>query len=171
MLKQATFAAIVAAVTLLSGQAFADTATDTFKVKITILKTCTVNAGAASDIDLGSVISSATNTSASNTIKVTCSKTTPYNIGLRPSNNDTAGAGVMAPTVAAASTDTVPYQLRSVSATGAIWGNTATASNVGNGVAGIGTGQPVSHTVFAVAPSANFTPTSYNDTVQVTINY
>jgi spore coat protein U-like protein len=38
-------------------------------------------------------------------------------------------------------------------------------------VAGIGTGVAQSVPVFAVAPSANFTPDNYSDIVTVTVNY
>jgi spore coat protein U-like protein len=65
----------------------------------------------------------------------------------------------------------VPYQLNSVSNTGPVWGNTATATTVGNGVAGTGTGisQPIP--VYATVPSANFTPDTYTDTVTVNVNF
>lgn len=68
-------------------------------------------------------------------------------------------------------TDKVPYQLRAVSVSGNAWGNTATASAVGNGVAGNGTGTTQSIPVFAVAPSANFIPDNYSDMVTVHVNY
>ncbi|WP_036596853.1 Csu type fimbrial protein [Ottowia thiooxydans] len=171
MFKKALSTVALVSAAVFSGQAMADTAQSNFKVKITILKSCSVAAGSASDINLGSVLSTATDTSGSNTISVTCSKNTPYFIGLAPSNSNTTGAGVMAPEVVGSSPDTVPYQLHSVSATGPVWGNTATAAAIGNGVAGTGTGLAVSHTVYAVAPSANYTPTSYVDTVTVTVNY
>jgi len=151
----------------------ANPATATFQVLITILKACTVTAGTASNINLGSVAATATNTANSNTISVNCSKTTPYYVGLSPSNANTAGAGVMASTTApATNTDKVPYQLNSTSgASGTIWGNTATSTAVGNGVAGTGTGLAQTLTVYAVAASANFTPDSYADTVTVNVNY
>lgn len=171
MFKQVFSTAVFATLAFLSGHAMADTATANFQVKMTILKSCSVTAGAASDITLGSVSSTATNTSGSNNISVTCSKTTPYYIGLAPSNNSTAGDGRMSPTVLGSSSDTVPYQLRSVSATGPVWGNTATATTVGNGVGDVGSGAAKTHTIYAVAPSANFTPGSYADTVTVTVNY
>jgi spore coat protein U-like protein len=66
----------------------------------------------------------------------------------------------------------VPYQLTSTAgAGGTIWGNTATSTAVGNGVAGTGTGAAQSLTVYATAASANFTPDSYADTVTVNVNY
>ena len=150
----------------------AATVNATFQVKITIQKSCTITAGSASDIDLGTHPATDTNITGSNTISVNCSKTTPYFIGLLPSNSNSTGAGVMSSTSGGSNTDTVPYQLRSTSGmAGTIWGDTATATAVGNGVAGTGTGAAVTHTVYATVPSANFTPDSYADTVTVHVNF
>jgi spore coat protein U-like protein len=154
----------------LAGPAMADTVSSTFEVTITIEKACAVTAGAASDISLGTVAATATNVAGNNTITVNCSTTTPYFIGLAPSNADTTGAGTMAGT--GTNTDEVPYQLRSATgASGAVWGNTATATSVGNGVAGTGTGADATHTVYVTVPSANFTPDTYTDVVTVNVNY
>lgn len=147
--------------------AVAATSTSTFQVLINVNKACVVIAGPTSNIDFGSVASYATDLSASNSISVTCSKSTPYNIGLLPSNNSSTGAGAMGNT----GTDTIPYQLRSVSANGAIWGSTATSTSVGNGVAGTGTGSAQSIPVWATVASVNVTPGSYSDTVTVQVNY
>lgn len=152
-----------------SAPAIAATATANFQVKMTILKSCSVVAGTASDIDLGSVNADYTGVSSgSNTIHVTCSKTTPYYIGLRPSNNSTTGAGVMSGT--GGNTDQVPYQLAS-DGSGTNWGDTATSTSVGNGVAGLGSGLAQDIPVYATAPSANFTPDTYADTVTVNVNF
>lgn len=114
-------------------------------------------------------------TSGNSTISVNCSKTTPYFIGLAPSTANgggTGGAGAMSSVAnAATNTDKVPYQLNQTSATGPVWGNTATTTTVGNGVAGTGTGVAQTYTVYATAASANFTPDSYADTVTVNVNY
>ncbi|MET3442367.1 spore coat protein U-like protein [Variovorax paradoxus] len=168
MKKPSFLLAAVLAVTATSA-AFAATTSSTFQVLITVNKACSVVAGAASNIDFGQVNSSTPAVSASSNINVTCSKSTPYNVGLTPSNSSTTGAGVMLPAVAGP--DTVPYQLRSVSATGPIWGNTATATAVGNGVAGTGTGATQAIPVFATVANANVTPGAYLDTVTVTVNY
>lgn len=165
--------AIVASIT---PAAHAATATGSFQVQIEIQKSCTVTAGAGSDINVGSVASTATNSAGSNTISVTCTKSTPYFIGLAPSaaNGGTnSGSGAMASTGGVAgNTDKVSYQLRSTAGTsGTVWGNTATTSTVGNGVAGTGNGSAQSHTVYATVPSANYTADSYADTVTVTVNY
>lgn len=147
-----------------------------FTVKATVAKSCSVTTG--SDIQLGSaggVAVTATNITGNNTISVTCSGGTAYNIGLLPSNNNTGGAGVMAALNLApvtGNTDSVPYQLRSSPGmTGTIWGNTATSTSVGNGKSGSGTGMAQAITVYATTPGANFTPDSYADTVTVTVNY
>jgi spore coat protein U-like protein len=149
-----------------------------FTVRAAVIKSCTVTAGAASNIQLGAaggVDATATNIMGNNTIGVTCSSGTPYFIGLRPSNNNSAGLGRMValniPPVTG-NTDTIPYQLRSAAGmTGQIWGNTATATAVGNGVARTGTGANQNVTVYATTPNANFTPDSYADTVTVIVNY
>ena len=173
-IKNTLRAAVVAAlVTGAASAQAANPATATFQVLITITKACTVTAGSASNINLGSVAATAVNTTGSNTISVNCSKTTPYYVGLAPSNANTAGAGTMVSTTApATNTDKVPYQLTSTAgAGGTIWGNTATSTALGNGVAGTGTGTAQSLTVYATAASANFTPDSYADTVTVNVNY
>lgn len=153
-------------------EANAAVANGTFQVLMTIQKSCTVTAGSGSNINLGSVDASAANTSGNNTISVNCSKTTPYFIGLEPSNSNTLGAGLMSSVAnAVTNTDKVPYQLTQTSATGPVWGNTATTTAAGNGVQGTGNGTAQTYTVYATAASANFTPDSYADTVTVNVNY
>lgn len=169
MKKLSLIVAATLAVTTSAVLAATSPATATFQVLITVNKACSVIAGTASNIDFGAVDSSATGLSASSNISVTCSKSTPYNVGLLPSNNSTTGGGVMSPIVVGP--DTVAYQLRSVSATGPVWGSTATATAVGNGVAGTGTGAAQTIPVFATVANANVTPGAYADTVTVLVNY
>lgn len=166
-------ACLVATSLFMAPSAHAATQTDTFQVLLEIQKSCSVTAG--SNIDLGDVVSTDTNIAASNTINVTCTKGTPYYIGLAPSldngGND-AGLGSMASTSGAGNADTVPYQLRQAAGlAGSIWGNTATDASAGNGVGATGTGAAKPHTVYATVASANFTADTYADTVTVTINY
>lgn len=139
-----------------------------FNITATVARRCTVTAGAT--LNLGTVASSTTNVSGNNSIVVTCATSTPYYVGLSPSNANTTGAGQMAGT--GSNTDKVPYQLRSTSGlSGTVWGNTATSTSVGNGVAGTGNGLGQSFTVYATVPSANYTPDTYTDTVTVNVNY
>ena len=172
---------LAAAVLVASGAAFTASAatspaTATFQVLITIQKACTVSAGPASNINLGTVNSTATNTTGNSTISVTCSKTTPYFVGLAPSTvnggNTTGGGNMISTTASTTNTDKVPYQLSSTAGpAGTPWGNTATSTTLGNGVGGTGNGSAQSLPVYATAPSANFTPDSYADTVTVNVNF
>ncbi|TBR77565.1 MAG: spore coat U domain-containing protein [Burkholderiaceae bacterium] len=138
-----------------------------FTVSATVTKQCTVTAG--SNLNLGTVAPTATNVAGNTSVSVTCSNTTPYYVGLLPSNNNTAGAGVMSGT--GGNTSTVPYQLYQNAGLTTIWGNTATATNAGNGVPGTGNGVAQSIPVYARAASADFQPDTYTDTVVVNVNY
>lgn len=139
-----------------------------FTVSATVAKQCTVTAN--SNLNLGSVPPTSTNVTGSNSLAVTCSNATPYYIGLAPSNGNANGAGTMKG--APGNTDVVPYQLRSTPGWGGtVWGNTATTTAVGNGVAGTGNGSAQALTVYATAPSADFAPDTYSDTVTVNVNY
>ncbi len=149
--------------------AMANQSTAQFEVRLEIQAACSVLAGAGSDIDLNAHSSTATDLAGSSEITVNCSPNTPYFIGLAPSNNAVNGAGVM---TLAGGGDAVPYQLRSaVGTSGTIWGNTATSSAVGNGVAGTGSGADQTIPVYVTVPSANYTPGNYSDVVQVAVNF
>ena len=152
------------------GAAAAAPATASFQVKMTIQKSCSVTAGSASDINLGTVLSTAINQTGNNTISIVCSKTTPYTIGLLPATTGgTAnGTGFMISTTAPGTNlDKVPYSLYSDSGNSVVWGNTIGT----NTVASTGTGAAKTHTVYAKNIDANYTPDSYADTVNVTVTY
>ena len=144
-----------------SGQKF------TLHVQATVANNCTVTANGPASF--GTVPSSATNLTASTSIGVDCPSGTAYRIGLAPSNGNTAGAGVLSGS--SGNTDHPPYQLRSASSSGPIWGNTATATSTGNGVAGTGNGSVQTFSIYITAPSANYTPDGYSDTVTVNLNF
>lgn len=139
----------------------------TVNVSATKSNACTVSAG---NLAFGTVRANATNLSGQSTLTVTCPTGTAYYIGLAPSNASTTGAGMMTGT--GGNTDKPAYQLRSTSgSSGTIWGNTATSTSVGNGVAGTGSGSAQNRTVYATMPNANYRPDSYGDTVTVRVNY
>lgn len=144
-----------------------DGTNNTLTATATVANACTVSAGTA--LALGTVASTATNTWSSTNISVTCPNGTAYYIGLAPSNGSSTGAGALTGT--GGNTDQPAYQLRSGSSSGPVWGNTATATSVGNGVSGTGTGSAQSKTVYATLPSANYRPDTYQDTVTVNVNY
>lgn len=142
--------------------------TKSFTVSATVIPHCQVTTTGA--LDFGSVLSSKTPTTSANLINVTCSNTIPYNIGLASLNNsgNNTGAGIMKST--GTNTDIVPYQLQS-NINGKIWGNTATSTNVGNGVAGIGSGFVQQKTVFATVSNTDVKPDDYSDIVNIRVNY
>lgn len=141
-----------------------------FRVEATVIKDC--NVSTAADVTVGgtSVSAAETNITGNTVISVACTNATPYFIGLRPSNNSTVGAGVMSGT--GGNTNKVGYQLRSTTGSaGKLWGNTATSTTVGNGVADTGTGLNKTHEVFVTVPSVDFKPDNYSDTVTISVNY
>lgn len=134
-----------------------------FNVLATVAKQCTITTNG--NINLGSVNSTAVNSTSSNTLSVNCTNSTPYTVGLVPSNSSTTGAGVMSGT--GSNTDTVPYQLSSTAGPGGVvWGSSAA-----NSITGTGSGTATTYTVYATAPTANYTPDSYSDTVTVNVTY
>ncbi|WP_171996357.1 spore coat U domain-containing protein [Psychrobacter sp. DAB_AL43B] len=148
-----------------------DTVRFPFKVQAAVLPSCTITA--TSNVNLGPRSASETNITGSNSsaITVNCTNGGSYYIGLKPSNNDQNGEGVMSG-LTTGNTDKVPYQLRSTSGiAGKVWGNTATSTAVGNGVADFGTGSNKTHEVFVTVPNADFKPDNYSDTVTIHVNY
>lgn len=139
----------------------------TLSITATVSNACTVDALA--NANLGNVVAGAMAPAGSTTIRVRCPSGTAYNIGVLPSNNNTAGAGVMRGT--GSNPDTIAYQLRRSSGTGQIWGNTATTTSAGNGIAGTGNGSDQDFTVYVTVPDSNYRPDTYSDTVRVTLNY
>ena len=141
-----------------------------FTVQATVIPSCSVTS--ASDVNLGSHSASKKSITGNNpsAINVTCTKGTPYTIGLMPSNKRVDGAGVMSGT--GGNTDKIAYQLRSTTGiAGQIWGNTATSSTLGNGVLGIINGINQSYPVYVTVPSADFKPDDYSDKVTIQLNY
>ncbi len=142
-----------------------------FSVSATVNANCLVNSVA--NINFGTQASIATNLQGSTSLSVQCTRTTPYYIGLQPSNGSLTGAGVMSSVANPLNTDQVPYQLRQTAGmSGTIWGNTATSSSAGNGRGGMGTGVSTqSYTIYATVPTANYSPDDYKDIVTVTVNF
>ncbi len=169
---KSAIALAVFAMTAGSAVAASNPATTTFQVKLTVLKACTV---AATNIDFGTQDANvSTALSGTGSVTVTCSKTTPYKIGLAPlvANGGTnSGTGNMVSTTAPTTqTDKVAYSLYQDGAFGTPWGNTSGT----NTVSGTGTGaaQPAVTIYGKVAiGAANVTPDSYADVVTVNVSY
>ncbi len=173
IVRLALIAACTGAVAAHAGQS-----SSTFQIQLTIRSACKVSARPG-NIDLGSVPAqaAAVNAHGQTTFKVNCSKHTPFYIGLAPSaaNGGTnAGTGHMKGAIGG-NADRVPYTLYSDAGFTTVWGNQATRTAVGNGVAGTGAGMAaagaLSFTAYAQATNADFRPDRYRDTVRVTVNY
>lgn len=150
--------------------------TTTFNVKIIITKACTITAAAATDVDFGTAVSTATTPSnAQGTITAQCSALTPYTIALNAganagTANDVTTRRMKNTNVAVTTNNFVGYQLYQDAAHATVWGAT-TGTNT---VAGIGTGLAVPYPVYGqiANPSVNNAATgNYQDTVTATISY
>jgi len=150
------------------------TATTSFDVSMTIKTACTV---AASNVNLGTVAARrTTELSGTTAIRVTCSKGTPYNIGLRSTraNAATNGTGTMSGSTGNA--DTIGYALFQTPDFSKAWGDTATSIDVGNGAGRTSDDglTAFSHSVYVKVPGSeitNKTADTYRDTITVTVNY
>lgn len=149
---------------LLGGVAQAATATTTFQSKIIITAACAVTATPLDFLTTGLITA---NIDATSTLAVTCTNTTPYNVGL--------GVGTFGTTVtarkmkvSAAATDAVGYSMFRDSARTLNWGNTVATDTL----AGTGNGLAQSLTVYGRVPAqAAVAPGTYTDTVTVTVTY
>jgi spore coat protein U-like protein len=161
-----TFACTAASIAaLMSTAAFAATPlTTNFTVQIRILDACSV--GTPASLDFGSQSALTANQDQTTSIQVTCSLTTPYHIGLDQGLN---GASVSTRKMkGATSADTVTYALYRDTLRTANWGNTVSTDTID----AIGTGLPISHTVYGRVPSQTTPrPDTYTDTITVTVNY
>jgi len=140
----------------------AATTTTTFNVSLAITASCAVSATPLAFGSSGVIAANIDNTS---TVSVTCTNTTPYNVGLD------AGAGTGA-TVATremtAGGATVNYTLYQNPGRSTIWGNTVGTDTMG----GTGNGSAQILTVYGRVPSQSTpAPGAYSDTITVTVTY
>lgn len=142
---------------------FAQTATDTFEVRITIAEECQIIS--TQTLDFGSTGVLTTDVDGSAQLQVACTNTTPYDVGLD------AGLGAGATTTTRLMTSgaaTVAYALFRDAARSSNWGDTVGT----NTQAGIGTGTTQNYTVYGrVSPQTTPAPGTYTDTVTVTVTY
>jgi spore coat protein U-like protein len=149
------------ALSLLSGQAQAATASTTFSVTATVAATCTIS---ATNLAFGSYTGALTN--ATSTISVTCTNTTGYNVGLDAGTS--TGATVTTRKMTGPAGATLAYALYQDSAHTVNWGNTVGTDTV----SGMGNGSAQTLTVYGQVPAGQFvTPGAYTDTITVTITY
>lgn len=138
------------------------TDTTTFNVTITIVESCDIHTGAATNVAFGSQTRSAGTADAAGTLQVNCSLNTAYNIALNNGSNFAAGTRRMANGGVF-----VPYGLFKDAGRSTAWGNTVGT----NTLAGSGTGSAVAVPVYGRATSLNAPAGTYTDTVTATITY
>lgn len=140
-----------------------------FQVTATVFPQCQITA--TNKLDFGTRIG--TNIAvapggASAGLSVQCTNTTPYQIGLTPSNGNSGGYGTMVASGAVAgNTDSVKYNLYRDAAGSQPWGNVM-GSNTSTGS---GTGAVNNTTVYGGLIHQAVTPDTYKDTVTVTVTY
>ncbi len=143
------------------------TGTATFNVTLTLTANCTI---VANPLNFGSngVLTSVIDRST--TVAVTCTNTTPYNVGLDGGNvtGSTVAARLLAGTTTGNTTTTVAFQLYQDAAHGTVWGNTQGT----NTVPGTGSGSAQSITVYGeVAVQATPKPDVYQTTITATVYF
>ncbi len=138
-----------------------DTATTSyFTLTVSVSPACSISANPLAFGNYSSVVLDSTTT-----LSVTCTDTTPYNVGL---NAGTAtGATVTSRMMTGPGAATLNYALYSNSGYSTNWGN-----STGSWVAGTGTGSAQTLTVYGQIPGGQY-PTAgvYKDTVIATVNY
>ncbi|MFC3571224.1 spore coat U domain-containing protein [Paracoccus sp. TOH] len=141
----------------------AQTATDSFNVRITIAEECQIISTETLDFGNAGVLTSDVDASA--TLQVACTNSTPYDIGL----DQGSGAGATTTTrLMSAGADTIGYQLFRDSGRTANWGDTVGTDTL----AATGTGAAESFTVYGrVIAQTTPAPGTYTDTVTVTVTY
>lgn len=139
--------------------------TATFDVTMGIVADCTVAAGA---LDFGAargVLTSAV--TATSNINVTCTNTTPYNLGLNAGTGTGSSGTTRYLSGTGANTGTVRFNLLQ-SAGGAAWGDTQGTNTLG----GTGSGTQQTLTVHGEIPAqASPAPDTYKSTITATVYF
>ena len=159
-------AAIIAALPGLAGAAvYSQSKTASFDVTMKIVADCTIS---ASGIDFGQtqgVLAAAVNGSSS--INVTCTNTTPYNVGLNAGTGTGSSGTTRYMNGTGANTNTVKFNLYQAQGS-TPWGNTQGTDTM----AGTGTGSAQTLTVYGEIPAqATPTPDNYKSTITATVYF
>jgi spore coat protein U-like protein len=149
---------------LLSNAAQAATATSNFQVRLTIQAQCL--AATANDLDFGTTGFLSSNVDVQSSISVSCTNTTPYNVGFDKGVN---GASVTTRQMKGGPSDElISYAIYSDSGRSTNWGNTVGTDTV----AGTGSGSGQTINVYGrVPPQTTPRPGNYTDTITVTVTY
>ena len=147
-----------------AGAADASTTNSNLAVSMTITAGCTVTAGSVS---FGTQSSLQSNVDQTGSLSVTCSNTTPYNVGF-DSGANSASVTTRKMKGGASNTEFVSYSLYTTSGRTTNWGNTVGTDTV----TGTGNGSAQTLTVYGRVPAQTLgSPGAYADTVTVTVTY
>jgi len=143
------------------------TATATLNVTLTLQANCTIS---ATPLNFGTngVLASALNQQTN--VAVTCTNTTPYNVGLDAGTvaGSTVASRLMAGTTTGNTGTTVGFELYQDAGHATVWGNTQGT----NTVAGTGTGSAQSISIYGQVPAqATPQPDTYQTTVTATVYF
>lgn len=174
-MKQKLLASALIGTLLLSGNTPAvdaatysnGTSTGTFNVSMTVQANCTISANALSFIS-NNVLTTAVNQQT--TLSVTCTNTTPYNVGLDAGNvtGSTVANRLMAGTSAGNTTTTVAFQIYQDLARTLPWGSTQGTNTVG----GTGTGAAQAIPVYGQVPvQVTPKPDTYQTAITATVYF
>lgn len=162
MNRKALLTSLTAALGLTAaGAALAAQSTTDFEVRVTITSTCDVGVLEATDVDFGSIASTAMNVSATGQLHVRCTNGTAYTVALDQGDNASDGSRRMA-----GGGNYVPYGLYHTAGTSAPWSDQSAELH-----SGVGTGSAQQISVYGVMPTANFPAGAYADTVTATLTY
>jgi spore coat protein U-like protein len=141
--------------------AFAATATTTFGVTATVQSTCLVSATALAFGTYTGALATSTST-----VSVTCTNTTPYNVGL--SAGLATGATVTTRQMTGPASALLNYAMFSNSTRTTNWGQTTGTDTV----TGTGNGAAQALTVYGQVTAGQFVaPGAYTDTITATVTY
>jgi spore coat protein U-like protein len=159
--KKSCTAVMIALVGLgVTGVGYAATATTTFNVTATVPAICTVS---ATTLAFGTY--TGTQTDSTNAISVTCTNTTPYNVGL---DAGSAPGATVTTRKMQSGANLLAYAIYSDAGRTTNWGNTVGTDTV----AGTGNGSAQAITAYGRIPAGAYpTPASYSDTITATVTY
>jgi spore coat protein U-like protein len=150
---------------IVAGSADAATTTATFGVSLAITAQCVINSTTLMDFNSGTIGVININHDATSTLKLQCTNTTPFNIGL---DAGTTSGGTVAQRLLVNSGNTINYNLYTAIDHATVWGNTVLTDTV----ASTGTGAEQTFTIYGrVPPQTTPAPATYTDLITVTITY
>ncbi len=163
-MRMMTGLGILTGLALAGGSASAGTATSSFGVSLAITAQCVINSTTLMDFNSATIGVLNANNDATSTLKVQCTNTTPFDIGL---DGGTSG-GTVTQRLLINAGHTINYNLYTTSGFGTVWGNTVHTDTVAN----TGTGAEQIFTIYGrVPPQTTPAPGTYTDLVTVTITY